>query len=54
MTRTEKWANKRAEIQKESEEIKNIIKAEDTTIFDELMGHPLQMLEELCDEIDRC
>lgn len=48
MTRTEKWADKRSEIAKESEEIKNIIKSdENTKIFDEMMGNPIQTLEEL-------
>lgn len=47
MTRTEKWASKRTEIQKESEELKNIIKTEDTTIFDDMMGNPIETLEEL-------
>ena len=52
MTRTEKWASKRAEIEKESEEIKAIIKSdENAKIFDDMMGNPLQTLEEIFHDI---
>ena len=48
MTRTEKWSAKREELEKESEEIKNIIKTnENTRIFDEMMGNPMETLEEI-------
>lgn len=48
MTRIEKWATKRAEIEKESEELKQIIKNdENTEIFDEMMGNPLEEFDQL-------
>lgn len=48
MTRTEKWAERRAEIEKEAEEIKIIVKTDEyIKIFDEMMGKPIEQLEEL-------
>lgn len=48
MTRMQKWANKRAEIEKESEELKAIIKTEENTkVFDDMMGNPMETLEEI-------
>lgn len=48
MTRMEKWANKRAEIEKEAKEIADAIMIEDNTkVFDEMMGSPVQVLEDL-------
>lgn len=47
-TRMQKWANKRAEIEKEAEEPKAIIKNdENAKIFDDMMGNPLEQLEEI-------
>lgn len=48
MTRTEKWADKREQIEKEAKEIQEAIRTdENKKIFDEMMGHPLEQLEEI-------
>lgn len=51
MTRMEKWAQKRAEIEQEAKEIREALGLDDTRkIFDEMMGNPIKMLEELFGE----
>lgn len=53
MTRMEKWASKRAEILKEAEEIKQILKTdENAKIFDDIMGNPIEQLEEIFNAFD--
>lgn len=47
MTRTEKWAEKRAEIEREAKEIADAITHEETTVFDEMMDNPIQQLDDL-------
>lgn len=48
MTRMEKWAIKRAEIEREAEVIRNIIKDDESKkVFDDMMGNPVQVLEDL-------
>lgn len=47
MTRTEKWAEKRAEIEREAKEIADALKNENAVVFDEMMGDPIKELEEL-------
>lgn len=49
MTRTEKWAEKRAEIEREAKEIADALKNENAIIFDDMMGNPIEELERLCD-----
>ena len=51
MTRTEKWAEKRAEIEREAKEIADALKNENAIIFDHMMGNPIEELEDLfrCD-----
>ena len=51
MTRTEKWAEKRAEIEREAKEIADALKNENVIIFDNMMGNPIEELENLfrCD-----
>jgi len=49
MTRMEKWADKRAEIEKEAKEIADALRNENAKVFDEMMGCPIQILEELFD-----
>lgn len=52
-TRMQKWAIKRAEIEKEAEVIKNIIKADESKkVFDEMMGNPIEQLEEILNAFD--
>lgn len=53
MTRTEKWRDKREQIEKEADDIKIIIKHDESQkIFDEMLGHPMQELEELLHAFD--
>lgn len=52
-TRMQKWAEKRAEIEKEADDIKIIIKHDESQkIFDEMLGHPMQELEEILHAFD--
>jgi hypothetical protein len=44
----EKWAQKRATIEKEAREIREALGLDDSRrIFDEMMGDPIKTLEEL-------
>lgn len=53
MTRTEKWRDKREQIEKEADDIKIIIKHDESQkIFDEMLGHPMQELEEILHAFD--
>lgn len=53
MTRTEKWRDKREQIEKEADDIKIIIKHDESKkIFDEMLGHPMQELEEILHAFD--
>ena len=53
MTRTEKWRDKREQIEKEGDDIKIIIKHDESQkIFDEMLGHPMQELEEILHAFD--
>lgn len=52
-TRMQKWAEKRAEIEKEADDIKIIIKNDESKkIFDEMMGEPMKALEEILHAFD--
>lgn len=52
-TRMQKWAEKRAEIEKEAEELKQIIKHDESKkVFDEMMGNPMETLEEILHAFD--
>lgn len=46
-TRIEKWSQKRAEIEAEAKEITLAFQNENKTIFDEMMGNPIEELEEI-------
>lgn len=47
-TRTQKWADKRAEIEREAKEIQAAIRTdENKKIFDDMMGNPIEALEEI-------
>jgi hypothetical protein len=49
----QKWADKRAEIEQEAKEIQEAIRTdEDTQVFDDMMGNPMEQLEELCRAFD--
>lgn len=53
MTRTEKWRDKREQIEKEADDIKIIIKNDESKkIFDEMMGEPMKALEEILHAFD--
>ena len=52
-TRMNKWADKRAEIEQEAKEIREALKIEDhTKVFDEMMGEPIKVLEDLFNAFD--
>lgn len=52
-TRMKKWAEKRAEIEKEADDIKIIIKHDESKkIFDEMLGEPMKALEEILHAFD--
>ena len=52
-TRMNKWADKRAEIEREAKEIREALGLDDTKkIFDEMMGNPIAQLEELFNAFD--
>ena len=53
MTRTEKWRDKREQIEKEADDIKIIIKHDESQkIFDEMLGEPMKALEEIIHAFD--
>lgn len=52
-TRMTKWADKRAQIEQEAEELKQIIKADESKkVFDDMMGNPMETLEEILHAFD--
>lgn len=54
MTRTEKWADRRTQIEKEAREIQEAIRTdENKKIFDEMMGNPIKQLEGIFDALGR-
>ena len=53
MTRTEKWADKRAELEREAKEIADALRNENAKIFDQIMGNPVEALEEIFRAFDR-
>lgn len=46
-TRMQKWASKRAEIEREAKEIAEALSNEYKEIFNEQMGDPISQLEEI-------
>jgi len=53
MTRMEKWADKRAQIEKEAKEIADALRNENAKVFDEMMGDPISALEEIFKCLER-
>lgn len=51
-TRMSKWAEKRAEIEREAKEIADALKNENAVVFDEMMGEPMKALEEILHAFD--
>lgn len=52
-TRMNKWADRRAQIEQEAEELKQIIKHDESKkVFDEMMDNPLETLEEIFHAFD--
>lgn len=43
----QKWAEKRAQIEKEAKEIAEALRNENAKVFDEMMGDPIAVLEEI-------
>ncbi len=46
-TRMSKWAEKRAQIEKEAKEIADAIRNESAKVFDDMFDSPLETLEEI-------
>lgn len=52
MTRTEKWRDKREQIEEEAKEIQEALRNENAKIFDDMMGNPIEKLEEIMHAFD--